>query len=289
MTLYQAFTEWAAIPKNKAMAARNRSALNSILLKDLGQKDVRELTAFVVRKHMASITDSCDEIKMRKVRSASILVEVLKYAAGKNICVMPDFNYSIASTKDSGEDSGNAVPDPPKPASVVSADIQRETTDVDAQSQSRNGFGMFVKGCEPWNKGKHPGVFGGRPKVPVVQLHPDTLQVVARFECMAYAEREAKVSNIFRSLKDHKLSGGYYWCREGEENDFKPDYKAGPHQRHGAKKNESSMGTRKPAGKSASGEEKCYTISLSSFSDEQLKDELVLRGWSGTLYKRLIL
>lgn len=319
MTLLQVFTEWAAMPQNATQAARNRTAVDSLLMKGLGQKDVRELTAFVVRKHFASIADSCDEIKKRKVRTASILVQVLKYAAGKKECIMPDFDYSIASTKDSeinsstpssqkalgGKGSGAAIAsDPSEPAPFrLSLDVSGDGVDVEAQSQTRDEFGMFTKGSEPWNKGKHPGVFGGRKKVPVVQLHPDTLEVVARFECMADAKRETKVSNIGRSLKDHKLSGGYYWCHEGEENGFKPDYKTGPQRKAWSrKKKECPKGCRKPAaekslsgcgrtaGKSVSvgGGRNCPPH-ISSFSDEQLKDELVRRGWTGTLHKQLVL
>lgn len=318
MTLLQVFTEWAAMPQNATQAARNRTAVDSLLMKGLGQKDVRELTAFVVRKHFASIADSCDEIKKRKVRTASILVQVLKYAAGKKECIMPDFDYSIASTKDSeinsstpssqkalgGKGSGAAIAsDPSKPAPLLSLDVSGDGVDVEAQSQTRDEFGMFTKGSEPWNKGKHPGVFGGRKKVPVVQLHPDTLEVVARFECMADAKRETKVSNIDRSLKDHKLSGGYYWCHEGEENGFKPDYKTGPQRKAWAEKRKNvpkvvaSLQPRNPClvvGRPQVslcpwvGEETAPPH-ISSFSDEQLKDELVRRGWTGTLHKQLVL
>lgn len=266
MTLKQAFTEWAAIPGNTAMAARNRSAVDGILLKDLGQMDVRELTAFVVRKHMASIADSCDEIKKRKVRSASILVQVLKYAAGKNVCVMPDFDYSIASAKDfyinnsarslqevlGREGSGSdMVPDSPKPAySRHSLDVSSDGVDV--------GMGKYPSrykpGHVPATKGKKWDEFmskekqenckkswkniiehraphspnSGRKKIPVVQLDPETLQEVAHFEDIASAGRSTGVRNIRRAMNDHKMSGGYYWARPEDVDGFEPGYKRGP-------------------------------------------------------------
>ena len=319
MTLNQAYTEWTAISKeNKAQAANNRAAVNSMLLKDLGDMDVRELTAFVVRKHLASIANSCDEIKTMKIRVASILVQVLKYAAGKKACVMPDFDYSIASEDNrpkvlaepvsqvlGQEGPANAiVAGSPKPAS------RRRSLDVSSD-------GADVAGR---------GVIGGREKIAVVQLHPDTLEVVARFESMADAKRETGCTNIYRALYDHKQSGGYYWCREGEEKDFKPGYKRSPITKTWSrKKKENNRGSRKPsddklvsekvgelavnaqpesgprkdADKLARGrdgvmpqdlnEAPSTHTSLSLFSDDELKAELQARGWTGTLYKRLVL
>lgn len=332
MTLRQAFTEWAAIPQDTAQAARNRTAVYGLLLKGLGERDVRELTAFAVRRHFAGIADSSDEIRKRKVRSASILVQVLKYAAGKSMCVMPDFDHSIASTKGSDisgstpdaplpqpsprpkvlgrEDSVTAtVPGPPSGDGVATATAESMVVDT-----VRDQFGRIVKGSEPWNKGKHPGAFGGRKKVAVVQLHPDTLEAVGRFGCMADARRETGAKDVFRAVRERKLSGGWFWCREGEEKDFKPQYKTGPYKR--SKSQERKKGSRKPdddksvfeivrkteavidsvavGGLRKPDEDKSPgsaggTGSLSRFSDEQLKDELIRRGWSGTLYKRLIL
>lgn len=373
MTLKQAFTEWAAIPENTAMAARNRSAVDGMLLKDLGQRDVRELTAFVVRKHMASIADSCDEIKKRKVRSASILVQVLKYAAGKNACVMPDFDYSIASAKDSyinnsarslqevlgpeGSES-DMVPDSPKPASSRhSLDVSSDGVDVGMEkfpSRYKPGHVPATKG-KTWDeimskekqenckKGwkniiEHRAPHSpnsGRKKIPVVQLDPETLKEVARFEDIASAGRSTGVCNIQRAMNDHKMSGGYYWARPEDVDGFEPGYKRGPKTTTwsrkkkeetnavnkqadtkdsrmseenevvgkpvsgGPDKNCPAVGPGKPLDKSASdgwsamshGESGTASqrTPLSFYSDQELKDEFIRRGWTGTLYKRLVI
>ena len=85
MTFKQAFTEWAAIPQNTALAARHRTATNLVLIKNHGDDDVRQFTAFYTRKLM----QDCKLAQPMKTQAASILVHVLKYAAGKNACVMP--------------------------------------------------------------------------------------------------------------------------------------------------------------------------------------------------------
>lgn len=374
MTLKQAFTEWAAIPGNTAMAARNRSTVDDILLKDLGQMDVRELTAFVVRKHMASIADSCDEIKKRKVRSASILVQVLKYAAEKNVCVMPDFDYSIASAKDSyinnsarslqevlgREGSGSdMVPDSPKPASSRhSLDVSSDGVDVgmgkypsrykpghvpatkgkkwdeimskEKQENCKKGWKNIIEHRAPHSPNS------GRKKIPVVQLDPETLQEVSRFEDIASAGRSTGIGNIQRSMNDHKMSGGYYWARPEDVDGFEPGYKRGPKTTTwsrkkkeeetkavnkqvntkgsrmseenevvgkpvsgGPDKNCPAVGPGKPLDKSASdggsamSHGESGTVSqrtpLSFYSDQELKDEFIRRGWTGTLYKRLVI
>lgn len=251
MTLKDAYTEWAAIPENTAMAARNRSAVDGILLKDLGQMDVRELTAFVVRKHMASIAESCDEIKKRKVRSASILVQVLKYAAGKSMCVMPDFDYSIASAKDSyinnsarslqevlGQENseGAIAPEPPlrnenekypsryKPGHVPATKGKKwdEIMSKEKQENCKKGWKNIIEHRAPHSPNS------GRKKIPVVQLDPETLKEVAHFEDIASAGRSTGVCNIQRAMNDHKMSGGYYWARPEDVDGFEPGYKRGP-------------------------------------------------------------
>lgn len=121
MTLKDAYTEWAAIPENTAQAARNRSAMDSILLLKYGKSDVCEFTAFRVRKIMSEYKEVTESIKGMKIRTASILAQVLTYAASKGACLKPEFDYTIVnsskdsstvSTKDTNSDSPTKGPTP---------------------------------------------------------------------------------------------------------------------------------------------------------------------------------
>ena len=161
MTFKQAFTEWAAIPQNTALAARHRTATNLVLIKNHGDDDVRQFTAFYTRKLM----QDCKLTQPMKTQAASILVHVLKYAAGKNACVMPDFDFSIA-----GERPNTEIPDPS--GSTPKKNVSQQ---VFGQESSEESIAP-----EPPSKGKRHG--GGRPRVPVVQVDPKTGKIVARYE-----------------------------------------------------------------------------------------------------------
>lgn len=135
MTLKQAYTEWAAIPENTAQAARNRSAMDSILLLKYGKCDVCEFTAFRVRKTMSDINEVTDSIKGMKIRTASILAQVLTYAASKGACLKPEFDYTIVnSPKDSSTVSTKDTnPDSPTKGSTPKNSVKQERSSEASQ------------------------------------------------------------------------------------------------------------------------------------------------------------
>lgn len=305
MNLRQAYTQWAAMPKNTALAAKNRNAVDAVLLKKYGDNDVREFTSFFVGKLMKE----CKELQPLKTKAASILTHVLTYCSVKGECVRPDFDYNIASPE---------TPTTEKAAQGSENAPGRESDDYSPEPPSeRNESGQFTKGMKPWNSG-HVGYFGGgRPAISVSQIHPETLEVVAHFESVASAGRETGIKNIKRAVDDHKMSGGYYWCRQGEEECFKPGYKFGPQTRKWSRKKsfkkqdtkkalpkptlsetQRSKALRGQSNDKLTPEREDVTLSkkgmvhgqrvhLSSFSDEELKEELRSRGWRGSLYQRM--
>lgn len=381
MTLKQAFTEWAAIPENTAQAARNRSAVDSILLQKYGKSDVCEFTAFRVRKIMDGLPSVTDSIKGMKVRTASILVQVLTYAASKGACLKPEFDHTIAcidnsvSTTDTAQGSSTDPESPTKGSTPKNSVKQESLAQVFGQESSEGAItpepplrnkkekypSRFKPGHVPATKGKkwdeimskdkqdnckkgwkniieHRAPHSpnsGRKKIPVVQLDPETLKEVARFEDIASAGRSTGVCNIQRAMNDHKMSGGYYWARPEDVDGFEPGYKRGPKTitwsrkkkeetnavnkqadtkdsrmseenevvgkpvSGGPDKNCPAVGPGKPLDKSASDggsampQGDSWTASqrtpLSFYSDQELKDEFIRRGWTGTLYKRLVI
>ena len=57
---------------------------------------------------------------------------------------------------------------------------------------------------------------------PVLQLNPETLEVIKRWPNANYVMAKLGIFNVGRSIKRHSLCGGFYWCYPGEEEDFKP-------------------------------------------------------------------
>ena len=280
MTFKQAFTEWAAIPQNTALAARHRTATNLVLIKNHGDDDVRQFTAFYTRKLM----QDCKLTQPMKTQAASILVHVLKYAAGKNACVMPDFDFSIA-----GERPNTEIPDPS--GSTPKKNVSQQ---VFGQESSEESIAP-----EPPSKGKRHG--GGRPRVPVVQVDPKTGKIVARYEGKIEAALSvgANRSSVANAIVKGHLCKGYYWFPADTKKSRIKMFIAGKLINSVRKKNstkqdspgkllDKSVTERGSAMPQATSKAPTTRTLLSSFSDEELKNELISRGWTGTLYKHLI-
>lgn len=277
MTLKQAFTEWAAIPQNTALAARHRTATNLVLMKKYGDDDVRQFTAFYTRKLM----QDCELSQPMKTQAASILVHVLKYAAGKNACVMPEFDFSIAGerqTEDTIEPSGSTP---------VKALVQEAPK---------------AKAPESSSMGKRHG--GGRPKVPVVKVDPQTGEVLSRFDGMVEASLSvgAIKSGVSNAIKKGRMCKGFYWFPADTKKTKIKLFIAGKVVKAVRKKTSTIQNKSCPGSEAAGSQENkregampqttseapTTRTPLSSFSDEELKAELANRGWKGTLYKHLI-
>lgn len=325
MTLRQAFTQWAAIPENTALAASCRSAVNAVLLKRYGDDDVIHFSAPVF---VRALMQDCTEAQDVKTKAASILVHVLNFAADRGECLMPDFDYTIARMTCNDKSPKEPVPTKESRSKVLANETVSEVVAEEASGDlspeppsGRDEFGQFTKGMKPWNAGGVDYFGGGRKPVPVCQLHPETLEVVGRFVNMAAAHRETGAWDLYRAIRDRKMSGGFFWCRQGEEEDFTPGYKKGPKTRTWSRRKKAkgkpakSAGKRKkvsPAegpenigrgkpdgGKPAVVEERRSLMPesdspaprnqapLSVFSDAELRAELERRGWYGTLYQRL--
>lgn len=283
MTLKQAFTEWAAIPQNTALAARHRTATNSVLMKKYGDDDVRQFTAFYTRKLM----QDCELPQPMKTQAASILVHVLKYAAGKNACVMPDFDFSIA-----GERPNTEIPDPS--GSTPKKNVSQQMFGQESSEESITP--------EPPSKGKRHG--GGRPRVPVVQVDPKTGKIVARYEGKIEAALSvgANRSSVATAIVKGHLCKGYYWFPADTKKSRIKMFIAGKLINSVRKKNSTKQDKSCPGNEAVGSQEiergsampqtasevSITRTPLSSFSEEELKEELCRRGWTGTLYKHLI-
>lgn len=62
---------------------------------------------------------------------------------------------------------------------------------------------------------------GTTPKS-VVQLDADTLKPIKVWKSCHAPQTELGIRNVQRAVERHGLAGGYYWCRPGNEETFKP-------------------------------------------------------------------
>ena len=318
MTLKQAFTEWAAIPENTALAARSRSAVNSVLLKKHGDNDVRRFTEFAVRVLM----QDCKEPKAMKTQAASILVHVLNYAAKKGVCQKPEFDYNIASA---GEDrptkeSTSKLTETKKSNSPRKPDKSKGSRKPETEKLPSAAAASEVVGGEAsGEKSPEPpsGRGGARHAMAVTQINPRTLKPMKTFPSFTKASEHVGLhsnSDIAKAIRRGGTAGGYYWRLAGQEGSFKPERRMWK-KCDGAKKTPVQSNTALPKPEeivrstSIPGPEKPATdksvlesggarsrittgasttrAALSDFSDVELRTELERRGWYGTLYQRL--
>jgi hypothetical protein len=96
MTLKQAFTIWALIPKNIALAASSREPVQRVLMKKYNDVDLESFTENFCRRLFALST----ERQELKTQAASILSHVLEWGAENGHCKKPSFSFEIASKEE---------------------------------------------------------------------------------------------------------------------------------------------------------------------------------------------
>lgn len=282
MILSKAYSAWAAQPQNTALAAKSRRVFGDVIIGSYGSRDVREFT----KDFTAEIFRQSTVARQYKIQSGSVLVHVLKYAAGLGECPRPDFDYTIASAS---PNSNQAEVDQEHPLPQAKPADVRPVKAKSVKAKKSHG--------------------GGRPVRPMVALDINTLAVVAEFPSISEAGRQMSDSPgankaVYNAHRSRHTAYGYYWCTKGEEASFKPSEFAGtPKKKVEIKKNidkspEKAQSRRQTVvGEPVRGGEHqmpetpvsapTTLSSLSSFSDAELRDELKRRGYEGVLVKRM--
>lgn len=230
MTLKQAFTQWAAIPDNKVLAAKNRTNMQKVLLEKHGSMDV----TLIDRHFMDIVLKDCKADHRAQVNACSVLCHVLTWLHGNDpkTYPAPDFDYNIASTKPTEQPAKVAKPkvkSVEKPKVEVSesksqAPAQDDTEDplqgIDFSDEKENLNHISVM-QENNTTVKKPG----KAPIPVAQLDPKTLAVIKIWTSRSEAERETGACNLDRAVKNARLAAGFFWCSPENTETFKPNPK----------------------------------------------------------------
>ncbi len=231
MTLKQAFTQWAAIPDNKVLAAKNRTNMQKVLLEKHGSMDV----TLIDRHFMDIVLKDCKADHRAQVNACSVLCHVLTWLHGNDpkTYPAPDFDYNIASTKPTEQPAKIAKPKAKsveKPKVEVSesksqAPAQDDTEDplqgIDFSDEKENLNHISVM-QENNTTVKKPG----KAPISVAQLDQKTLAVIKIWPSLSEAERETGACNLDRAVKNARLAAGFFWCIPENAETFKPNPKA---------------------------------------------------------------
>jgi hypothetical protein len=153
-----------------------------------------------------------------KVQAASVMVHVLNYAHQQE----PDLNPAPTFTH-----SDIVNYEGTKPSKMVQA-MESARGQVpgscDVKVQSPDNERPLVK-VKPAAKAKREGELArrtGTPPKSVVQLDAETLKPIKVWKSCNAAQNGLGIKNVQRAISRCGISGGFYWCRPGDEETFKP-------------------------------------------------------------------
>lgn len=145
-----------------------------------------------------------------KVQAASVMVHVLNYAHQQepDLTPAPTFTHTDIVNFEGI-----------KPSPMVQT-IER----IEAEKATAEIKEPLVK-VKPAAKAKREGELArrtGTPPKSVVQLDADTLKPIKVWKSCNAAQNGLGIKNVQRAISRCGISGGYYWCRPGDEETFKP-------------------------------------------------------------------
>jgi hypothetical protein len=200
-----------------------------------------------------------------KAKAASVVWHVLKYAH----TVDPDHNPNpgfIYSDINDYAGPNNTI-EREKPAEETPEPAAEPEEKVKPEAKAKRDGGKAAKDAER----------------AVVQIDPISLKVIKVWPSTNAVTKQLGIQNIKRAIERHGQSGGYYWCRFGEEKGFKPmDNRV-------EKVAEKIFETRveqkpepAPVPEPAAEELHLEGKLLTRATDEEIIEEIRRRGWKGT-------
>lgn len=225
MKLDDAYNAWGGQSENRELAQKTKKIFHNIWWLIPTNKPCNYYTLEVLGRALVQANGAHSD----KVSAASVMVHVLNYAhnidpEGNN---KPDFTFSDIVNYTGEKDDRGQVPG-----------SQQTSEDAPARDLSpvipANEDAPQVK-VKPAAKAKRMaelakrdgGEAATKAAKSVVQLDAETLQVVKVWPSCFAAQKELGIKNVQRAIVRHGISGGFYWCRPGDEEGFNPLEKRG--------------------------------------------------------------
>ena len=257
MTLKQAFTMWACAPRNTALAAKSREAVQRVLMKKYNDIELKQFTESFARR----IFSQSSESQEMKVKAASILVYLLEWGGDHGHCQRPTFTYEIAAS------TPEVAPEPPKVTVKPEALAKRQEELAAKEQPKEQPKEETTMEEQKRTRGKQP--------IPVAQIDPETLALVKVWPSRCEAERGTGACNIDRAIAKKRMAGGFFWCMPDDAEGFKPN----PLSNRAPK----SADTPKPKPSPKPKVEVPVKNDITQFSDQEIIAEMKRRGWKGNV------
>ena len=226
MKLDDAYNAWGGQSENSELAQKTRKIFHNIWWLIPTNKPCNYYTLEVLGRALVQANGAHSD----KVSAASVMVHVLNYAhnvdpEGNN---KPDFTFSdiLNYTGEKEDMTGDR-----SLAEQTREDALPGTRPLSSQPANDE---PLVK-VKPAAKAKRMaelakrdgGEAATKAAKSVVQLDAETLQVVKVWPTCFAAQKELGIKNVQRAISRCGIAGGFYWCRPGDEECFKPLEKRG--------------------------------------------------------------
>ena len=248
MKLDDAYNAWGNMSENRELAQKTKKIFHNIWWLVPTNKPCNYYTLEVLGRALVQANGAHSD----KVSAASVMVHVLNYAhnvdpEGNN---KPDFTFSDIVNYTGEKDDRGQVPGSQQKMTGDRSLAENKPAQKDLPGTCPPSSQPLVK-VKPAAKAKRMaelakrdgGKAAEKAAKSVVQLDAETLQVVKVWPSCFAAQKEMGIKNVQRAISRHGISGGFYWCRPGDEEGFKPLEKRG---RKKGKNNTKTEKTEKP-------------------------------------------
>lgn len=251
MRLDEAYQRWGSESKNRELFKNTKDVFRKATWKLPTNQPCSYYTLPVLARAFAASTLAHSD----KVNAASVMCHVLNYAHSVDPDNNPNPGFTFGDITDYGG-SGTATDAYEEPEGKEES-VQPADEPKDEPNQVQ-----YPKG--------------------VVQLDLITHKVIKVWPTAHAAAKALGIQNIQRAIDRHGVSGGYFWCRHGEEKSFTP---APPRLVHKTKPKAEQEPTPAPSAEPITDPDApdYWGSCLYRVPDEKLVKEIRRRGWKGQL------
>ena len=212
MNLDKAYESWGQMSDNRELYFKTKTLFRKMWWLIPTNKPCSYYTLEVLGRALVQANGAQSD----KVKAASVMCHVLNFAH----IAQPDDNPKPAF---GFQDIVDYTGDKPSPM-VQTIEEHEAAANTQQPTPITQSEAPLVK-VKPAAKAKREGVLARRagtvPKS-VVQLDADTLKPIKVWKSCNAAQNGLGIKNVQRAISRCGISGGYYWCRPGDEETFKP-------------------------------------------------------------------
>lgn len=335
MNLAQAYSGWQQQSQNRTLYAKTREAFRKAWFDLPTNKPCSYYTKEVLGEALAKTR----EIESNKAKAASVMIHVLTFAnwAEPKFNPKPDFTiddlmeYTKGPLADPDKIGGkNKLAERPSCLDDMEDDTDLDIDPVTAlprQAMAHEAIDTIkVRENDPlagidFNeetktqedmKTKKPK---GRQPKPIVQIDPDSLQVIKEWPSMSDATKELGLCHVEVAISKLRKAGGFYWSLAADADTFKARLEEKQRQADERQKQQAASMREKKTLKTVIKPSPAVQVAntpdhtpssvtqhqpedeqprnaandaLESFTDDELLEELDRRGWEGELRLTLV-